>query len=114
MSKSKTFSIVPVILYFLTLLRLLQEAFQLYRSGNLVPRLPQSMFDISQLSDAVTAASRVENYDRVILECSPNSTVPVSVPLPDNSRTITDFEYVFSAEYITRLRRLILLEHFSW
>ena len=56
---------------------MLQEAFGLYRSGHIVPRPSKFLFDISKLPDAVSAVSSLENYGRVILECSPDSTIPV-------------------------------------
>jgi hypothetical protein len=66
----------------LTLLSLLQEAFGLYRYGHLVPRPSQFLFDISELPDAVSAASSLENHGTVILECSPDSTIPVRLLPP--------------------------------
>jgi hypothetical protein len=59
----------------------------MYRSGHLVPRPPRSLFDISKFPDAVLAASSFGNYSRVILECSPDSTIPVRLlPLHDSGR----------------------------
>jgi hypothetical protein len=88
MSKSRNLPFSLLGIDVLTLLSLLQEAFGLYRSGHLVPRPSQFLFDISKLPDAVSAVSSLENYGRVILECSPDSTIPVRLLPPYNLENV--------------------------
>lgn len=96
----------------LTLFSLLEEAFELYRSGYLVPRPSQLLFDISKLPDAVSAASSLENHGRVILECSADSTIPVRI-LPQLIWNTSDLSNFVSVEQLIRHCHLIHLEHFS-
>jgi hypothetical protein len=80
MSKSRNPLSLLEIINGLTLLSLLEEAFGWYRSGYFVPRPSQFRFDISKLPDAVSAASSLENYGTVVLECSQDTMVPVRHP----------------------------------